>query len=155
MNMKRLLPRKKLSKKAGFTLLEVCIGIMILGYAMIIMARLFGSVTVSAKASEFETLASNFARAKMEDLKNRDYDSLPDGAWTPDAWAVDVSQALAQKGILTFTRQVKISYMKSVSGALTVSATDEGLKKVEVKVAWNERGKVREIDYTSLVARGV
>lgn len=155
MNMKRLLLRKKLNKKAGFTLLEVCLGILILGYAMIIVARLFGSVTMSAKASEFETLASNFARAKMEDLKNRDYDSLPDGAWTPDVWTVDISQALAQKGVLTFTRQVKISYMKSVGGVLTISATDEGLKQVEIKVGWNERGKVREIDYTSLVARGV
>ncbi len=155
MSMKRLLSRKKLNKKAGFTLLEVCLGIMILGYAMIIVARLFGSVTMSAKASEFETLASNFARAKMEDLKNRDYDSLPDGAWTSDVWAVDVSQALAQKGILTFNRQVRISYMKSVGGVLTISATDEGLKKAEVKVSWNERGKVREVYYTSLMARGV
>jgi type II secretory pathway pseudopilin PulG len=155
MNMKRLLPKKKLNKKAGFTLLEVCLGILILGYAMIIVARLFGSVTMSAKASEFETLASNFARAKMEDLKNRDYDSLPDGAWTPDAWTVDVSQALAQKGILTFTRQVKISYMKSVGGVLTLSAADEGLKRVEIQVVWNERGKERHIGYTTLVARGV
>ncbi|MBI5554231.1 MAG: type II secretion system protein [Elusimicrobia bacterium] len=153
--MKRLWPGKKLNKKAGFTLLEICLGILILGYAMIILARLFGSVTMSAKASEFETLASNFARAKMEDLKNRDYDSLPDGPWTPDVWAVDVSQALSQKGILMFTRQVKISYMKNVGGILTISATDEGLKKTEVKVSWNERGKVREVDYTSLVARGV
>jgi len=153
--MKRLLLRKKLNKKAGFTLLEVCIGIMILGYSMIIVARLFGSVTMSTKASEFETLASNFARAKMEDLKNRDYDSLVDGAWTPDVWTVDVSQALAQKGILTFTRQIKISYMQSVGGVLTISATDEGLKKVEIKVHWYERGKEREVGYTSLVARGV
>jgi hypothetical protein len=45
--------------------------------------------------------------------------------------------------------------MKSVGGVLTISATDEGLKKVEIKVAWNERGRVQEIDYTSLVARGV
>jgi prepilin-type N-terminal cleavage/methylation domain-containing protein len=150
--MKSMRNRKK---QAGFTLLEICIAIMILGYSMIIVARLFGSVTMSAKASEFETLASNFARAKMEDLINRDYDSLPEGAWTPDVWTVDVSQALAQKGILSFTRQVKISYMKNVSGVLTLSATDEGLKQVEIKVAWNERGKVREIDYTSLVARGV
>lgn len=155
MSMKRLLPKNKMNKKAGFTLLEVCLGILILGYSMIIVARLFSSVTMSAKASEFETLASNFARAKMEDLKNRDYDSLPDGAWTPDVWAVDVSQALAQKGILNFTRQVKISFMKSVGGVLTISATDEGLKRVEIKVVWNERGRVREIDYTSLVARGV
>ena len=150
--MKSMRNRKK---QAGFTLLEICIAIMILGYAMIIVARLFGSVTMSAKASEFETLASNFARAKMEDLINRDYDSLPEGAWTPDVWTVDVSQALAQKGILRFTRQVKISYMKNVGGVLTISATDEGLKQVDIKVAWNERGKVREIIYTSLVASGV
>lgn len=153
--MKRLLLWKTLHKKAGFTLLEVCLGILILGYAMVIVARLFGSVTVSTKTSEFETLASNFARAKMEDLKNRDYDSLPDGTWTPDVWVVDVSQALAQKGILTFTRQVKVSYMKNVSGVLTISATDEGLKQAEVKVSWNERGKEREVVYTSLMARGV
>lgn len=153
--MKRLNDKKKLIKQAGFTLLEICIAIMILGYAMIIVARLFGSVTMSAKASEFETLASNFARAKMEDLINRDYDSLPEGAWIPDVWTVDVSQALANKGILSFTRQVKISYMKTVGGVLTLSATDEGLKRVEIKVAWNERGKLREVDYTSLVASGV
>jgi prepilin-type N-terminal cleavage/methylation domain-containing protein len=153
--MKRLRKRKTLIKQAGFTLLEICIAIMILGYAMIIVARLFSSVTMSAKASELETLASNFARAKMEDLINRDYDSLPEGAWTPDVWTVDVSQALANKGILSFTRQVKISYMKTVGGVLTLSATDEGLKRVEIKVAWNERGKVREVDYTSLVASGV
>ncbi|MDD5131810.1 MAG: type II secretion system protein [bacterium] len=153
--MKSIRNSKKLIKQAGFTLLEICIAIMILGYAMIIVARLFGSVTMSAKASEFETLASNFARAKMEDLINREYDSLPEGAWTPDVWTVDASQALAQKGILNFTREVKISYIKNVGGVLTISATDEGLKQVNIKVAWNERGKVREIDYTSLVARGV
>lgn len=139
----------------GFTLVEVIIGIVILGYAMIVVANLFGSITLSAKASEFETLASNFARAKMEDLKNRDYDSLPEGAWTPDVWTVDAQQTLTQQGVLVFTRNVKISYMQTVGGVLTTSATDEGLKKVDVQVTWDERGKVREIVFTSLVSRSI
>ena len=139
----------------GFTLIEICLGILLLGYAMIVVAKLFGSVTMSAKASEFETLASNFARAKMEDLKNRDYDSLPEGVWTSDVWAVDVTQGLTQKGSLMFNRQVKVTYMQTVGGVLTASATDLGLKQVSVKVVWEERNAQRQIEYVSLVARGI
>ena len=147
--------KKHLKNKRGFTLIEVCIGIIILGYAMIIVAKLFGSVTISAKASEFETLASNFARAKMEDLKNRTYDSLPDGVWTSDVWAVDISQGLTKTGTLVFNRQVKITYMQTVGGVLTTSSTDQGLKRVDVMVVWDERGKTRDMEFTSLVARGL
>jgi prepilin-type N-terminal cleavage/methylation domain-containing protein len=147
--------RKHLKNKRGFTLIEVCMGIIILGYAMIIVAKLFGSVTISAKASEFETLASNFARAKMEDLKNRTYDTLPDGVWTSDVWAVDISQGLTKSGTLVFNRQVKVTYMQTVGGILTTAASDQGLKKIDVKVVWDERGKTREMEYTSLVARGL
>lgn len=147
--------KKRHKNQQGFSLLEVILGIVILGYAMIIMAKLFGSVTISAKASEYETLASNFARAKMEDLKNRSYDTLVDGVWTSDAWSVDTQQSLTETGTLTFNRQVRVTYMKTVAGVLTTSDTDQGLKKISVKVVWPERGKNREIEYTSLVARGL
>ncbi len=158
--MKRLKNPLKIRRQAGFTLLEICVAIMILGYAMLIVAKLFGGVTMSAKANEFGTLASNFARAKMEDLINRDYDSLPEGVWTPDVWAFDVSAALAQKGVLTFTRSIKISWMQRqdpgnpANLALITSGTDQGLKKIEVKVIWNERGRQQEVVYTSMVAKG-
>lgn len=148
-------PFKGRNSLRGFTLLEVIIGIVVLGYAMIVVANLFGSITLSVRASEFGTLASNFARAKMEDLKNRDYDSLPEGVWTPDTWAVDTMQSLTQRGVLVFTRSIKVSYMQTVGGVLTTSATDEGLKKVEIKVSWEERARVREIIYTSLVSRSI
>jgi Tfp pilus assembly protein PilV len=146
---------KCFKNKRGFTLIEICLGILLLGYSMIVVAKLFGSVTMSAKASEFETLASNFARAKMEDLKNRDYDSLPEGVWTSDVWAVDVTKGLTQKGSLMFNRQVKVTYMQTVGGVLTASAIDQGLKQVSVKVVWEERGAQRNMEYVSLVARGI
>jgi type II secretory pathway pseudopilin PulG len=146
---------KRFKNKRGFTLIEICLGILLLGYSMVVVAKLFGSVTMSAKASEFETLASNFARAKMEDLKNRDYDTLPEGVWTSDVWAVDVTQGLTQKGSLMFNRQVKVTYMQTVGGVLTASANDQGLKQVSVKVVWEERGAQRNIEYVSLVARGI
>ncbi|MDD5260108.1 MAG: prepilin-type N-terminal cleavage/methylation domain-containing protein [bacterium] len=155
--MKGLINLKKTRQQAGFTLLEISIAIIILGYAMLIIAKLFGGVTMSAKANEFGTLASNFARAKMEDLINRDYDSLPEGTWTPDVWAFDVSSALAQKGVLNFTRYIKVSWQKKQAPGsliLTTSESDQGLKKIEIKVIWNERGKQQELIYTSLVTRG-
>ncbi len=153
--MHRLKNLKKSKRQAGFTLLEICVAIMVLGYAMLIVARLFASVTMSSKTSEFGTLANNYARAKMEDIINREYDTLPVGSWTPDPWGLEVSQTLAQNGILIFTRQVTITYMQKVSGVLSPSASDLGLKRVEVKVSWNERGRVQEIILTSLVAKGV
>ncbi len=138
---------RKGSFLTGFTLIEVSIAIAILSYVVLAVIGLFGYVTFSTMASEFSTLANSYAREKMEDIKNRSFDNIPEGTWTIE------QSTLGQKGVLVFSRQVIVAYMDVSSGILIASATATDLKKIEVRVTWTERGETREVMLTSLISR--
>ncbi|MFH1783610.1 MAG: type II secretion system protein [bacterium] len=131
----------------GFTLIEILLATAILGYVILAVMGLFNYVTVSTKASEFSTLATNYARQKMEDIKNRDFDTIPEGTWTQE------QATLGQEGRLVFTRAVTVSYMEVSAGVLITSMIATDLKQVGVSVTWNESGENKEIVLTSLVSR--
>ncbi len=131
----------------GFTLIEILIAIAILGYVILAVIGLFQYTTLSTKASEFSTLATSYAREQMEDIKHRDFDSIPVSTWTAE------QSALGQKGNLIFTRQVTVTYMDVSSGVLITSVSATDLKRIEVRLTWTERGEAREVVLTSLVSR--
>ena len=118
-----------------------------LAYVVLAVIGLFGYVTFSTIANEFSTLASSYAREKLEDIKNRPFENVPDGTWTTE------QSTLGQKGVLVFSRQVTVSYMDVSSGILITSATATDLKKIEIRVTWSERNETREVILTSLISR--
>ncbi len=145
----------KRKRENGFTLLETLIGLVILAYIIMGMLRFFILSTVSTKQSEFATLATNYAREKMEDLANRNFDLLPTGAWTPDVWVPgeQTQDALGQKQQLVFTREIKVNYMTTAGGVLVTSVPATDLKKIDVRVTWTEKGSSKEITISTLMAR--
>lgn len=133
----------------GLTLVEILIAIAILAYVILAVSGLFNYITLSTKAGEFSTLATSYAREKMEDIKNRAFDNVPDGTWTPE------QSALGQKDKILFTSQVTVTYMDVSSGVLIVSGSATDLKRIEVKVTWFERNQNREVALTSLISRRI
>jgi len=131
----------------GLTLVEILLAVAIMAYVILGVAGLFNYITKSTMAGEFSTLAVSYAREKMEDIKNRTFDNIPDGTWSAD------QSRLGQAESMLFTRQVSVNYMDVVSGVLIVSGAATDLKRVTITVTWSERQADRSVVLTSLVAR--
>jgi Tfp pilus assembly protein FimT len=139
--------KAKWKSSKGLTLVEILLAIAILAYVILGLAGMFNYITRATRANEFATLATSYARERMEDIKNRSFDSIPQGTWTVD------QSALGQSGKMLFTRQVSVDYMDIMAGSLIVSGTPTDLKRVTVTVIWYERNGNKQVVLTSLISR--
>jgi prepilin-type N-terminal cleavage/methylation domain-containing protein len=107
----------KRTKKAGFTLLEILLTLVLFGMGVVGIAGLFGSVLDSSLDAEYTETAMNLAQARMEQIRNFAYGSIP-------------SDSKAQvAGFPLFQRQVSV----------TESPID--LKQVTVTVYWQFKNR--------------
>jgi len=104
--------------KAGFTLLEILLTLVLFGAGVVGIAGLFGYALDSSLDSEYTEVALNLAQARMEEIKNITYASISDEAKAQVA------------GFPLFQRQVSVP---------PEVLTD--LKQVAVTVYWQFKGK--------------
>lgn len=133
--MKRAKPKYRVAKRgrgrceasAGFTLIEILVAMSIFAVAVLGLAVGATSVMRANQTSYFNTIATNIAQDKLEELKGMTVAALPTCPSYTTTGCSDTKTSLA----LTFSR----------SWEIIVDSPTSGVNRLDVKVDWT--------DYTS------
>jgi len=106
---------RKLSKK-GFSLIELMVAVVILAIAILGIFLAFSNAWMGMANARDRTVATNYAREAMENVKNMDFELVTDGL-------LGVAESVGAK----FTREI------------FVNTENDNLKKIETKVSWTNR----------------
>lgn len=141
-----LLPMKDRSNKylQGFTIVEVLFAIIIFVVAILSVLTAFPTQFRSVQGSTQNTVTTNLAQAKIEELigKENGYDLLTVG-----------TQPVANFTTAPFTNyQYQVSVVLLDSN-LQVTQTDVGIKRVTVDVFYTEGGDQRKSEVASLITK--
>ena len=121
---------KKLSKK-GFSLIELMIAVVIFAIAVLGIFFAFSSGWMGMANARDRTVATNYAREEMEDIKNMDFELITNEN-------LGVAEIIEGK----FNRVV------------TVIDEHNNLKKITTRVFWNDKaGKPKNVETNMLISR--
>ena len=104
---------------------EAMVAVFVLMLGIVAVLHLFPLGLQTRKFSEMKTVASQLAQAKIEELAISSYDDISIGTTTE----VQLSFPFE-----AYSRQLVVNYVDS---DLLISASDTGLKKIEITVSWN------------------
>lgn len=120
-------------KQSGFTVVEIIITIVFLGFVVLGITQLYLSIQRVQEKTAWLQIASHAAQTEIESLRNDNYNSMTDGQ------------------TIVFTDQLPSSLPAPRTGTVLVSEPDAGLKKVDVTVTYTDHGKVRAVKVSSLI----
>jgi len=116
--------------KYGFTLLEILIALVLFTSGVVIITGLFSTGILGSVDAENTTIAMNLAQAKMEEIRNLDFDT-----------EIIDEDRVAVTGFPTFEREV------------TVSEPETDLKLVRITVYWTLKGGVVDVPLTTYISK--
>lgn len=131
-----MLPGKKLITngrlKSGISIVEILVVIAILGVSVFTIIGVFPFGLTISRYAEYETIASNLAQSKIEELISNPYEALLVGTTT------EPSLASLDEDFASFWRTSAINYLDS---DLIEAGQDFGLKRLKVTVYWLDSKK--------------
>lgn len=123
---------EQIRHKQGFSLIEVLVAIAVLAVGLVAIVSIFPFAIKMNKGAEQQSLASSYARTKLEQILSSSYDEVNTGTIEQRAKVTlnpsDSAYALERQTTVTL-----------VDANLNTSVTDIGLKKVQVTVYWPNR----------------
>lgn len=124
---------KQKKSQFGYSLIEIPIGLFIIGLMLLIYAAASNTVILNKNAKNQE-LAHRIAAGKMEDLRATAFASLPSSG--------------------SFTHSL-LSNLPSGQANLTVSDYNADTKQITVTVTWKESGNsnTRTVSFTTLMTK--
>lgn len=122
-------------RRAGFSLVDVLIGLVLLALALMFGLQISIAASRVTQSNMYVTSAANLAEVKIEELRNVDFDLVVDGADT------GTLNDLGEAGGI-FTR----------SWTVEEDVPEAGLKSVNVVVSWNRMGQTSTFDLTGVIA---
>lgn len=130
-----MITRKFLRNEGGYSLVEVIVSILILTVAIIPMVGMFDAgLNAAVKSGEYDK-ARALANRQLETVKALSYDDARDKY--PDGTGSSAPQLCpASCGGVTGLNSYKVSKQFIEPSSLGSSATDKGIMKVTVTVAW-------------------
>lgn len=142
----------------GFSQVELLLGILIISVFFLATARVFYGIGRGITSTKIRTIANNLAQEKIENLKNVSYPRLRVTSLSDlTTYGYDNTYYPPEKNILVgeipFERRTTIRKVEENSGSLTnltPSASDTGLKKIEVVVLWNEGSQQAQLEISNL-----
>ncbi|MCL0085461.1 prepilin-type N-terminal cleavage/methylation domain-containing protein [Thermodesulfovibrionales bacterium] len=130
---------KTYSDNKGFTLIEMLIAMFVLTVGLLAVAGLLVTTIQANASARWTTAAITFATEEVEELKAGPFPVLQqDFAYT------------VPRNCLNFPalkRQWRVRKAKDANNNVI-----PGLRQIEVKVTWNERGRERNVTISTLVA---
>jgi prepilin-type N-terminal cleavage/methylation domain-containing protein len=122
---------KQRSNLKGFSLIELMVAVVILSIALIGIFLAFSSGWMGMANARDRTVATNYAREEMEDIKNMDFELI-----------TNVNLGVAEIIEGKFNRVV------------TVIDEHNNLKKITTRVFWNDKaGKPKNVETNMLISR--
>jgi len=125
----------------GFTLIEAILVMVVVGIAFFGFGFLFGNLNQEALKADRTILATNLAKAKIEEVMQEKADS---GYGSISSESV----VTVNSGSWAFTREVTVSYLNPTD--LSTSLSDTGYKRINVEVGWGA-GAGESIEMTTMV----
>lgn len=130
-------------KEKGFSLVEIILIIMIVGFIVSLINLLPSSIGLVG-TSKNETLAKDVAQTKIEDLRALTYVNLANTN-NPAPIIIDPRLASIPEG--------SGSYI--VEDCIPPTCSGEEIKKVTVTVSWVDSGnKLKDIQFSTFIAKG-
>lgn len=120
--------------QTGFTLLEVMVAVVVLGFGLLAIMHLFPIGLRASKISQDTTVASVLAQAKIEELKNTKW--------------VDLSSGTTTEAYETITNYLPFKRVTTIENVDVVN--DPQLKKVVVEVFYKPYGGERSVKLVTL-----
>ncbi len=124
---------KRRMGETGFSLLEVMVAVIILGFGLLAIMHLFPIGLKASKISQDTTVASFLAQAKIEVLKNTGWAQLSVGSTTED-----------------YEEITGYPEFKRVTTVQNVETADPGLKRITVEVFYKPYGAERSVKLVTL-----
>ncbi len=137
---------KSMNKK-GFSIIEVIAAIALLAIGIFAIAKMFPFGLQISKSSEEITVATMAANEEMEYLIALGYDGVNTGT-------IEAKQSISIGSfgnIYGLSRETVVSY---VDGSLNNSATDTGIKKIEITVYWIQSTEgEKSVEFKRLISK--
>ena len=148
----------KLAGSKGVTLVELLVGVVMLGIFAVGMVAAYNMISKGVGVTKSKTIANNLLQEKIGKIKDYDYYRL---LVTPVAALEDPSDSsnpFPQETItvagITFTRNTVVrKLMETGTGVLSVLSPtdpDDGIKRIEVTCGWTENNLPKSISLFNL-----
>ncbi len=122
------------TRQQGFSLVEIAVGLVVVGIIIISLSNVFVSIGVIQRQSDHLSLASRIAEQKIESLRNNHYNSLP---LSPPA--------------IDFTSELPDSLASPRLAQVYVSEPEAGMKRLEVTITYREGGRSKTVQLSALI----
>jgi type II secretory pathway pseudopilin PulG len=116
----------------GFTLVELTVTIIFLGFVTLGFSSLYVSIENVQRGSSYTEIANRAAQAEVETLRNSNYNQLTAGQ------NIDFTSSLP-------------TGLPSPSGSVAVTEPQTGLKRVDVTVTYGTSGNRHKVTLSSLI----
>ncbi len=137
----------KLRNQTGFSLIEALVATAILALGLLAVLGAFPLAMRTNKEAERASLASVYARTKLEQLLTTSYDEVDTGTIETRARLSTDPANVAY----TLERETTVTL---VDANLNTSVSDVGLKKIATTVFWpNRQGGSKSLTLTSILAQ--
>lgn len=120
-------------KQAGFTIPELLVTIVFIGFAFVAITQLYLSIQRIQEQTSWLQSASHAAQTEVESLRNNNY-----------------SQLIAGQTI-DFSPQLPTTLPGPRVGTVNISEPQAGLKRVDVTVSYSDHGTPQQVELTSLI----
>ncbi len=120
-------------KQTGFTIVEVLVTIVFLGFVVAAVTELYISIQRVQERTAWLQSASQAAQTEVESLRNNNYNSLTTGS------------------NIDFTSSLPTRLPNPKSGTVAISEPQTGLKRVDVTISYTEHGTQHQVKVTSLI----
>lgn len=137
-----------LSKKTGFTLIEIITALSILTMGVLSLVSLLTVGLSSFGASQDVTTATLKAQQKLEEIKRNSIGALPAPPALPAKGSF--SSATQFTDNLRFSWQIAVSYVDDGTGTDTPIS---GLREVVVRITWSRFGKTYSEDFITYISK--
>jgi len=122
----KLIPRLRLKAKAGFTLIELIMTIVVVGIVAIPLSLLLSQHIESTFQSEDLTIATNLARFEMEKVNNLAYASIVNATFSNyEGYSYDLTRTFAyaqgSDSSAESLKKITVEVSKSGTAAVLVS----------------------------------
>lgn len=122
-----------MEKHAGFTIPELLVTIMFMGFAFIAISELYLNVQRIQDETAYTQIASHAAQTEIESLRNVNYSSLTDNS------------------TIDFSSSLPVGLPGPRTGSVAVTSPMAGLKRVDVTVQYTDHGVQHQVELTSLI----
>lgn len=131
--MKKETTQSIVQKQRGFTIPELMVTIVFIGFAFIGITQLYLSIQRIQEQTSWLQSASHAAQTEVESLRNSNYSQLTVGQ------------------NIDFASQLPSTLPRPHSANVSISEPLAGLKRVDVTVSYSDHGTQRQVELTSLI----